>query len=241
MPAQSQPKDDSQACASFGSEFDPGTDIHALEDYGYTVAGLLKEKKFAELDCIADVLRSNKARFPGGTWKLHKIYSGLDEPQPGHATEDDGRKHLHLLDQWITSNPKSITASVALAKSYVGYAWFARGDGFIDSVSQSGWKLFGERIEKAKSILDHATTLHSNCPEWYVAMQQVAQGQGWKLPQATALLEKAVSFEPGYDMYYRVYADYLLPKWQGEDGDAARFAERAANHVSGEAGDVLYF
>lgn len=228
-------------CTATYLEFDAKTDVHAQEEYQQAIASLLKQHKFAELDCLADAARSQKDRFAGGSWKLHKIYSGLDEPQPGHATEEDWREHLNRLSQWIEANPDSITARVALAKSYVGYAWNARGDGYSDTVSESGWKLFAERLNQARKVLEKSSTLRVKCPEWFVAMQQVALGQQSDPEQETALYERAIAFEPGYDLYYRMHATYLLPKWNGEDGDAARFAERVSNGLGGPAGDILYF
>ena len=55
------------------------------------------------------------------------------------------------------------------------------------------------------------------------------------------MFQKAAAFEPSYQYYYRGYAYLLLPKWGGEEGDAARFAEQAANKVGGDDGDILYF
>jgi hypothetical protein len=186
-----------QPCAFSDTAFDPSTDVHGIEEYQYAIAGLLKQEKFAGLDCVANSVRSSRARFSGGAWKLHILYLGLTEPQPGHATEQDRRNHLRRLNQWVAARPKSITARVALAESYVSYAWDARGTGYSDTISDSGVKLFHHRLEKAKVILDSASALHNKCPEWYVAMQQVAQGLSWDLPRTTALFEKAAFFEPG--------------------------------------------
>jgi hypothetical protein len=228
-------------CGFSDTQFDTATDVLALDEYRDAVAQLLKQEKFAELDCLADAARTSKARFPGGGWKLRNIYLGLDSPRPGHPTHEDWLQHLKLVERWVNQNRHSIAAPIALAESYTNYAWDARGDGMSDSVSDSGWKLFGERLEKAKAILDTNSALTAKCPDWYVAMQNVALGQSWDRPRATALLQKAITFEPGYQYYYRIYANYLLPKWKGEDGDASRFAEESANRVGGEAGDALYF
>jgi hypothetical protein len=231
----------SRQCAFSDTEFDPGTDVHALDRYRDAIAQLLKQEKFGDLDCVADAARTGKTRFPGGAWKLRNLYIGLEEPRPGHATQEDWLQHLDLLERWTHRNPQSITAPVALAEAYASYAWDARGDGSSDTVSGSGWKLFGERIAKAKTILDEASALSSKCPDWYVAMLQVAQGQSWELPRETALFQQAVAFEPAYQYYYRFHATLLLPKWSGEEGYAARFAEQSADRVGGEAGDALYF
>jgi hypothetical protein len=229
------------SCGFSDAAFDPATDVNALEAYDNAIAKLLKEKKFAQLDCLADKTRAEKSRFSGGTWKLVEIYSGIEEPRPGHPTEEDWREHLALVEEWSSSNPKSITARIALAESYVDYGWAARGDGYSDSVSDSGWKLLAERMQKANNILQEASTLPTKCPEWYLAMLDVAQGQSWPLDQITAVFEQAARFEPAFQSYYRNYAHQLLPKWSGQEGDAARFAERAANKMGGEEGDILYF
>jgi len=228
-------------CAFSDADFDTTTDVQALDEYRDAIAGLLKQEKFAELDCLADAARAGKTRFPGGAWKLRNIYIGLDSPKPGHPTQEDWLRHMELVQLWGQRKPNSVTAMIALSESYASYGWDARGDGYSNSVSESGWKLFGERMAKAKSILDENSALASKCPDWYIAMQKVAEGQSWDLRQVTALFQQAVKFEPDYSYYYRIYANYLLPKWSGEEGDAARFAEDTADRVGGEAGDILYF
>lgn len=228
-------------CASSGPEFDTSTDVHALDEYRDAVAQLLKQEKFGELDCLADAARAGKTRFPGGAWKLRNIYVGLEAPRPGHPTEEDWRQHLELVERWASGKPRSITATIALSESYTNYGWSARGDGFADSVSESGWKLFGERLSKAEAILDENSGLATKCPDWYVAMQKVAEGQSWDRPRASALLQQAIAFEPDYQYYYRTFGSYLLPKWHGQDGDTSRYAEATANRVGGEAGNILYF
>lgn len=215
---------------------DGATDVDGLKAYKVAIAGLLKQQEFDALDCIANVARSGRVRLPGGLWKLHNIYAGLSEPTD-HATDEDWKDLISLLQNWVTARPHSITARVALAEAYNGYAWFARGNGYADTVTNSGWKLFSGRIEKAKATLDEAATLpEKRCPEWYLVMQQIADG----LEEAAAY-EKAVAFDPSYYYYYRVHATMLLPKWNGQEGEASTFAAQAADRVGGTNGDMLYF
>lgn len=229
------------SCGFSDDAFDTATDIHAVEEYQEAIALLLQREKFAQLDCIADQVRTTKARFSGGAWKLRNFYIGLDEPRPGHPTQEDWRKHMALMEHWTQLRPQSVTAKIALAESNEMYGWDARGSGYADDVSNSGWKVFGQRMEKAREILTTDATLKTKCPDWYIAMQQVAQGQNWEISKATALFEEAAAFEPGYQYYYRFYAYNLLPKWGGEEGDAARFAQKAADKIGGDNGDILYF
>ena len=227
-------------CSFSDARFDGTVDLHAVDEYQDALAQLLKQEKFTDLDCIADAARSGKTRFAGGSWKLHKFYVGLDTPRPGHPTQDDWKQHLKLVKRWVDDNPNSVTAPVVLARSYVSYAWDARGDGYADTVSDNGWKVFHERMMKAEAALKDSD-FAGKCPEWFVAMMQVAQGESWGLSRFKPLFEQAVAYQRDYEYYYRVYAIMLSPKWFGAEGEAARFAEETADRVGGEAGDLLYF
>jgi len=226
-----------------GLNGDLSVDIHALHNFMDTIARILKEEKFAELDCLADHARSGKDRLPGGLWKIHQLYQGLRQPvpYPVHATQQDWTYLLQQLRGWVKARPESITARVALALVYLGYAGDARGSGYANTVSDSGWKLFEERTAEAERILKEASTLATKCPEWYVAMQLVSVNQGWSVTAARALFEEANKFEPEYYTYARDLAYYLLPKWSGEAGDTEKFAQEIADRVGGDKGDILYF
>jgi len=64
-------------CGFSDSVFDTTSDVEALGEYRDAIAGLLKQEKFAQLDCMADAARAVKARFSGGGWKLRNFYIGL--------------------------------------------------------------------------------------------------------------------------------------------------------------------
>jgi hypothetical protein len=240
VPAETSRLAAASSCATFGNKFDSSTDIHALDNYQEAIGQLLQKDDFKQLNCIADTARSKKLRSAGGIWQLRTFYFGVSSLR-GHATEDDWKQLQSHLDRWVAEQPQSITARVALAKFYVNYAWATRGDGMSDSVTSSGWKLFGQRMEKAKTILDRSATLHDKCPEWYVAMQNIAEAQGWDASRNEELLKQAIAFAPDYYYIYRMHADYLLPKWSGHDGDASTFAKASADRVGGDKGDMLYF
>jgi Domain of unknown function (DUF4034) len=226
-----------------GLNRDLSVDIHALSDFKDTAARILKEEKFVELDCLADHSRSGRERLPGGIWKIHLLYEGLRQPvpYPVHATQEDWTYLLQRLRRWVKARPESITARVALALAYLDYAHDARGSGYANTVSDSGWKLFEERTAEAKRNLKEASALATKCPEWYVAMQMVSVNQGWSVTEARALFEEANKFEPEYYTYARDLAYYLLPKWSGEPGDTEKFVQEIADGIGGDKGDILYF
>jgi hypothetical protein len=214
----------------------------APKEFSRSVSAMLLAKQFDRLDELGDKLRSTKKRWPGGRWVLPDYYEGTSTPTPGlHTTEQDWKQHMQLVRDWVEAKPKSINARIALAESWHSYAWFARGNGYADSVTENGWKAFAERMSKAEEVLHDAEQLEAKCPQWYRTLLKIGLAQSWTLEQEAAVLKKAIEFEPTYYTYYRAMARYLAPQWNGAEGDAARYAQRAADAIGGDEGDIVYF
>ena len=83
--------------------------------------------------------------------------------------------------------------------------------------------------------------LKEKCPYWYEAMQVVALNEGWDKPQARKLFDQAAAFEPTYYHFYREYANYLLPKWYGEEGETRLFfAEEVSSRLTPPDASVVF-
>jgi hypothetical protein len=197
---------------------------------GDEIPGYLAQKDYDSLERAARKARMAKTRLSRGVWKLYVFYEAVSEPSArGPATEEDWTSHIATLKSWGSTRPESATARIALAEAYENYADKARGSGYANTVSEDGWKLYGERNELAASTLAEAAKLKEKCPYWYEAVQDLAIAQGWDKSQARKLFEEAAAFEPTYYHYYREYANFLLPKWYGEPGEAEAFAEEVSN------------
>jgi hypothetical protein len=221
----------------------PASDDRETEgQYGNQIAAYLIEKNYDALDQAAREARTKKARFKGGVWKLYIFYDALGKPTLGtEATDEDWTYHIGRVKDWEAARPESVFARIALAETYLVYASEARGGGYANTVSDTGWKLYHERVELAASSLTEAAKLKQKCPYWYEAMQNVALAQGWDKSQARKLLDGATAFEPAFYHYYREYANYLLPKWYGHPGESEAFAEEISNKIGGQEGKFVYF
>jgi Domain of unknown function (DUF4034) len=214
---------------------EPTPDQRTLEG---RIAGLLIAGQYDDIDRLADKARREKTRLTGGAWRLRHIYTGL---APREKSESAMNNTITRLNLWIAARPDSITPRVALAAAYHDYAWMARGNGYANTVSAEAWKLFDARIAEAHRALDDAASLKQTCPQWYSEMQTVALAEGWDNAKTADLFDKAVKYEPEYYYFYRSYAHYLLPKWEGKFGDSAAFAKKSADALAGQQGDFLYF
>lgn len=229
---------------AFSRDLNPklDSDIEGIPKFQAAIRELVDQEKFESIDQLATEMRSTRARFAGGFWKLHLLQAALGEPADGpEADEAEWSRHFRRLNKWIVQRPNSISARTALAVSYVVYAGKARGGGYADSVTEEGWKLFSERAAKARSVLEEAAAHQLKDPEWFLDMMVVARAEQWDMEEQTALFEKAACFEPDYYYYYRFQAESLLPKWEGEPGEMARWAEAQATRIGGKKGDVIYY
>lgn len=199
----------------------------------------LKTKKYDVLEATAAEYRTTKACFPNGHSKLACLYEGLSGPG-GNAADSQWTNHIQELAQWAKERPDSITARIALAQTWIDFAWKARGHDFSDKVPDESWQLFSDRTTAAHTILQAASKIPSKCPMYWFLMQRVALNEGWKSTDCEALFQDAVKNNPGVFSYYFAEINYLLPRWYGQGGDWEAFAEDAANKIGGDDGDVLY-
>ncbi len=140
----------------------------------------------------------------------------------------------------MDQKPDSITAPVALAETLRNYAWKARGGGWAGEVTETGWKLFHERLAECAKVLGIGAKREDRCPRWFVVAQQVALGQAWPRESYEKIYSEAVQFAPDYTGPYFSKAYYLLPRWYGKEGELERYVSEVSNQRGGEDGDVLY-
>ncbi len=203
------------------------------------VLDMVWHEQFDELERLDGELRGQKPGFYRGYSPLSKIYGHL--AGIGRNTDDAvWKEYIGKLEQWARAYPESPTPRVALGNLYVSWAWKARGGGWGSEVTEEGWRLMRERLEKAREHLEDAERLPVKDPELYRAFLSVALGQGWPREEMEAVFKKGVELDPDYQQLYESKAYFLLPRWYGEPGEWEAFAQQTADARGGEEGDILY-
>lgn len=200
---------------------------------------LLDQKRYADLQAYATAAAKHQPPFYGGRPILAKVYqhlSELDDKEPNRVWEE----HIAKIEAWSAKYPSSIIPRIVLASAWIHYAWKERGGGWANSVSKPAWKVFADRLAKARQILESAEKLPEKDPELYNCLLRVAIGQGWNRPDMEAAFNKGIRLNPNYLSLYETKARYLLPRWYGRPGDWEAFAAQAADARGGEDGDLLY-
>ena len=202
----------------------------------------LRARKYQYLEDISNKARENKERLLGGYWKLFQVYGGITTPNFGqNAAPSEWESHFARLDEWKRAMPDSITARVAMASSWVTYAWEVRGTDLANTVSDENVRIFRERIDKAKDELEKSKSLEKKCPEWYSTMLSVAQAEGWSHAKYDEVFEEGFNLEPTYYTLVDAKTVNLMPQWSGKAGDLARFVDDTSTRIDGDEGDIMYF
>ncbi|OGU06219.1 MAG: hypothetical protein A2075_06575 [Geobacteraceae bacterium GWC2_58_44] len=190
------------------------------------VKELLYDNRFAELEKLAKELRSTKARFPEGHWKLPYFYDGLAAPE--HKSEKQWQRLLGRLEKWQKAYPESVAARVATASAWLEYGWEARGSGSSDSVTPEGLRLLTERrVRSLKLVYRIPPNPADDCPGRHALLLTVGKSLGWDRDTMSQLFKKAVAFEPRYYYFYGNWMDYMSTRWGGREGEWLSFIEGA--------------
>lgn len=200
------------------------------------VQAMLDQRQFAALDKLADEMTESKRILPSGRWHINDLYGALDSSEKT-GFDSDWRAHINLLEQWVKARPDSSAARVALGQTLVSYAWEARGSGYSDTVTEEGWKKFGERLKQAKAVLDQ---VKDKPAPWYSAAQRCALGQGWERGQYDAMVAECRTRYPDYDMAVFTKSYWLQPRWHGKDGEFESYLAAEAGKRPAVPGDILY-
>lgn len=192
---------------------------------------LYDQSNFEQLETRANEARTGKTKFENGTWKLTSFYDALDCQRD--APEATWQHQEKTYQDWEKQFPNSITARVAYADFLTQYAWHARGTGYANEVTPEAWKLYGDRMTAAKTLLEQSKSLEPKCPVWWEVMMKVAQGQSWKIEEFAKLYDEAKTFEPTYFRYDFAQAKFLMPTWYGKPGDWEAAALKDIDRPSG--------
>ena len=201
------------------------TEDKERNDFRANLRALVSKGDFQSLESQAEDFRSHKSRFQNGYWKLQAFYVAFGD-LPADAGDKAWLELIDKLQQWTREFPDSITPRLALAETYRGYAWVARGTDSGDKVTDEGAKLMDERLGKSFVCLQQAKKLLEKQKDYgyYAINLRVCLGANLERSSYENLFEEGVQNAPDYSPIYEYKAYYLLPRWYGQKGEWETFA-----------------
>src|SRR3990172_3505553 len=127
------------SCSSARAGLNQMIDVNTQKIFSAEIKSLFNSGKYDELEKKAKEFRAKKSRFDDGLFKLPYFYIALASPE--EKSDKNYEKLFSNVKQWSKKFPGSITQKIAEGTIWIEYAWFARGSGYTDTVSEQNWNV----------------------------------------------------------------------------------------------------
>lgn len=124
-----------------------------------------------------------------------------------------------LTNRWT----KSSFSHLVRGETFIKRAWEARGNGLSGSVTEIGWKLFGERLVVAAEALETAWKLNPKDLRVCQDMMTVELGQGRGRERMELWFQRGMELQPANYTMCQDKLIYLEPKWYGSAEEMIKF------------------
>jgi hypothetical protein len=194
---------------------------------------------WAKIELVCAKLVKDRRPCADGSAKIDRFFDGfaLDKAS---LTGDDYEHNLNKLAKWLAKYPQSPFARAALAECWMHYAWYSRGHGYGDSVTQDQWKKFSERTDQARAVLDDGVKLYDKNPRIYTDYAGVALNQSWPDKQYMDMVNACHKQWPEYLQIDKTTCNWLLPQWHGSEGALKQYVLSRAEAAGKTKGDEVY-
>lgn len=115
------------------------------------------------------------------------------------------------------------TRAYGLGAFFTSWAWTARGNGFAETVTEQGWRVFKERLDLAQKVLEPAVEKFPNDPALPTEMITVELGQGQETGRMDLYFQRAIKANPDFFRAYSKKMWYLEPRWYGSTEEVLNF------------------
>jgi len=203
-------------------------------------AGLLKAKKYDQIEQAAYGMQASRRAGRDGVWDLEKFASGLwtvDEGPNAPAVWKDSQARIAA---WRKARPKSMLAQIAAMASWFEGAYLARGTDTADKVSEQQFRTMNERLEGASKLMPALRLGRGKSPLVAHRFLQWAVLSGMERAEFLQIAADANAAFPTYTGFDFVTVRYLMERWHGEAGEWETYAARRADAVGGVQGDIWY-
>jgi hypothetical protein len=193
-----------------------------------------------EIGAIDEALaqyRADDERFADGMPRALGVSRGLTSYC---ARAPLGEGAMKSVREWRKAAPRSAAGLLTEACLWRESAWNARGPGYASEVSEEGWRLFHERLQKARELLIEGKDFASSTPLWYVAYMEVQLGINASLEDIDATFREGQKRFPTYEPLYFQFLRTHLPQWRGDAANLEPVLRNAVKVLPADDADAMY-
>lgn len=207
---------------------------HNLRQYRDKSEGLLKDKKYDEIERTAKELQKPDASDVLGTPFLDVFFEGLSAVDGGFVARQA------QLAAWQKAQPKSALARLAAAKMWVSEAAQRRGSGYAYTITPEMQAKMNEALEHAAKAVTTLPPSASESPLIIRVLLDFGRLAGMERAQMDGIAAQGMKQFPWYQTTYQLQSVNLMPKWYGGPGETKALIEKRAKQIGGDEGDIFY-
>ena len=133
-----------------------------------------------------------------------------------------------LTNRWKGSSLSLLTKG----RAYLSHAWEARGIGYANTVSGSGWKLMAERLDTVAGALEEAWSRDPHDVRICQEMMRVELGQAKGRERLETWFRRGMETDPAsYDICFEKM-EYLRPRWYGSINEMIDFGRACTKNTN---------
>lgn len=144
-----------------------------------------------------------------------------------------------VVTEWTQQYPDSHFAWLVRGKQAIDYAWYWRGSGYANTVSDEAWEQFHAAIAEAEESLSRAYDLEPRDPEIAVGMLTICKAQGLPREEMEQWFQRAVSVVPSHYGAHNAKFDYLRPAWSGSWPEYKEFYDEVETAIVARDNDPV--
>ncbi len=188
-------------------------DAFIENDYNPILHGVSRAK-FSNLDDFVDRFDET---YPDGTtvrenfYAIFSDYSDINQVDPQKWYP----RYLENLQKWRDTGKHPVVAEIAIASLYQNIAWYHRGGGYANTVTDEGWEKFRSNIELAQKTLVNASDDARKDPHYYAGYLIVGMAMSAPVEQIEELFKAGQQIDATYLPLYLNMSYLLEQKWLG--------------------------
>ncbi|MCA9038347.1 MAG: DUF4034 domain-containing protein [Planctomycetaceae bacterium] len=164
-----------------------------------------------------------------------ELFAAVNPTNVKSRTDD----RVAQLISWAESSPLSPAPRIALAEHYRRVAWSHRGSGYANTVSEEQFREFEYYINKALTELGLLEPGASTPHRYYSLMLSLQTSASASRESFDETVDDVLRFCPENIDAHLTACYHLMPRWHGEPGDVARYAERVRAAVPEDKHDRI--
>jgi len=205
---------------------------------------LLLNREYEQLNEFFEKARDERTRSLSGALHLTNSYEHLGSPRSGSTNARIAiTDRQQLLEAWNQASP-SVASHIALTDCLWSLARKYRGGGLAGTITLEGSMGMQQALEAAEEAIQDAARLaeKENVQDPCIALylMRIGHYMGRDRETMQGYLKQGYEIDPWFVTSISTMANYLLPRWYGEEGDLLEFASEWGDETQTQIGDVAY-